>query len=727
MSVQFTGLTSISSSPDLSVGGQVIFTLSFSSPLFAFAPVPSLTLSNGATASFDPVDSSFGAGNIAFSYTVAPGDADAADLRVQQVNNGSSIVDGLLMPVDLSDPSNLLGAPQGLMVDTTPPTVSTSVVPTIEAATAQGAPVTFTATANDAIDGLGVDLVSFNEGGQPVSSGQVFSLGHHDITASAQDNAGNIGSATLSFDVVDTTAPTVSASAPATTEATSAQGAAVTFTTTVADLVDGSTDPVTYRENGNSVSSGAIFGIGHHTVVASATDTSGNVGHATLDFDVVDTTAPTVSASAPATTEATSAQGAAVTFTAVATDIVDGSTDPVTYLENGNSVSSGAVFGIGHHTVLASATDTSGNVGQATLNFDVVDTTAPTVSASAPATTEATSAQGAAVTFTATAADLVDGSTDPVTYRENGNSVSSGAVFAIGHHTVLASATDTSGNVGHATLDFDVVDTTAPTVSASAPATTEATSAQGAAVTFTAVASDVVDGTADPVTYTENGNSVSSGDTFAIGQHTVIASATDTSGNAGQTTFSFDVAAHELSITNAATGVSNTGMSDTYSGPVPYLEHQFLWSGPQGVAITANVPNVFIHGGDGDDALQVTSGRNVLDGGEGSNFLVGGTGADGSDTFFVDARTSAPTWSTIVNFHLGDKVTIWGFAGDNSDASWVGQAGADGFTGATLRAQVNGHDSSITFAGMDSSEASGLSLSTGTVDGQNYLVIARNS
>ncbi|HYZ64564.1 MAG TPA: hypothetical protein VE650_19095, partial [Acetobacteraceae bacterium] len=138
--------------------------------------------------------------------------------------------------------------------------------------------------------------------------------------------------------------------------------------------------------------------------------------------------------------------------------------------------------------------------------------------------------------------------------------------------------------------------------------------------------------------------------------------------------------------------------------------------------------DTFLHGGSGDDALKVTTGSNVLDGGDGSNFLVGGTGGDGGhDTFFVDARTSAPTWSTIVNFHAGDQVTIWGFQAASSTTNWVGQSGIAGFTGATLQAQVNGHDSSVTFAGVSDAEANQFAFSSGTASGQNYLLITRLS
>ena len=234
-----------------------------------------------------------------------------------------------------------------------------------------------------------------------------------------------------------------------------------------------------------------LFSVGSHAVLASATDLAGNTASTSFSFDVKDTTAPVVAASAPARTEATSAAGASVTLAASAIDAVNGAV-PVTLSENNVSVASGDTFAIGQHTIVASATDATANTRTVSFSFDVVDTTAPVVTASAPASTEATSATGASVAFIASSTDVVDRS-DTVTFSENGTSVKSGDTFAVGLHTIVASAKDAANNTGTTQFSFDVVDTTAPVVTASAPATTEATSASGASVTFTYSATDVVD------------------------------------------------------------------------------------------------------------------------------------------------------------------------------------------------------------------------------------------
>lgn len=57
----------------------------------------------------------------------------------------------------------------------------------------------------------------------------------------------------------------------------------------------------------------------------------------------------TLTSSPPALIGATSAAGAAVSFSGVALDAVDG-TDPVVFREGGTEVRSGDVFGLGRHT-----------------------------------------------------------------------------------------------------------------------------------------------------------------------------------------------------------------------------------------------------------------------------------------------------------------------------------------------------------------------------------------
>ena len=178
---------------------------------------------------------------------------------------------------------------------------------------------------------------------------------------------------------------------------------------------------------------------------------------------------------------------------------------------------------------------------------------------------------------------------------------------------------------------------------------------------------------------------------------------------------------------DTVTHQAGTTSGQTYSGGVNYLQSQYLWSGFDSVNVSTSLPDVFVRGGPGNDALAAQSGSNVIDGGSGSNFLAGALGTDGgSDTFFLDGRGSATTWDTIVNFHPGDAVTLWGFVPGQSTMSWAANDGTGGYTGATIHAATAGAgtptNASVTFTGVSLADAQNkFALSSGTAGGIPYL------
>src|SRR5206468_4103031 len=160
-----------------------------------------------------------------------------------------------------------------------------------------------------------------------------------------------------------------------------------------------------------------------------------------------DTTPPTVTAPPPIVVEATSAAGAVATFTASATDIVDGT------VATACSPASGSTLPLGLTLITCFATDSHGNTGSASFHVTVLDTTPPIVTVPPAIAAEAASAAGAAVTFTASASDIVDGSVATTC------SPASGSTFGIMPTLVNCSATDAHGNTGSASFHVTVQDT----------------------------------------------------------------------------------------------------------------------------------------------------------------------------------------------------------------------------------------------------------------------------
>lgn len=303
-------------------------------------------------------------------------------------------------------------------------------------------------------------------------------------------------------------------------EATGPNGAAVTYSGTADDPDSGSL-PLEFDPP-----SGTIFPLGTTTVQYSATDLAGNTTTGSFTVTVVDTTAPTLPVLANIiNVEATGPNGAVVSYDGEASDVVDGT------LNLEFDVSPGALFPLGTTTVNYSATDASGNRASNSFAVTVVDSTAPTLPMLPNiANVEATGPNGAAVVYSGTANDLVDGMVS-ISFD-----IMSGSTFPLGTTTVQYSATDAAGNAANGSFTVTVVDTTAPTLPLMPNINAvEATGPNGAAVSYSGVATDLVDGA-----ITLNFD-VASGSVFSLGTTTVQYSATDAAGNKANGSFAVTV------------------------------------------------------------------------------------------------------------------------------------------------------------------------------------------
>jgi hypothetical protein len=287
------------------------------------------------------------------------------------------------------------------------------------------------------------------------------------LSARARDAAGNLTTSATVIVMIDTTAPTVSMTAPA--NGATASGV-VTVSATASDnvgvlgvqfLLDGAalgtedtTAPYAISWDSTTASSGA------HTLSARARDAAGNLTTSATVSVTIDNAAPTVSMTAPANGATVSGM---VTVSATASDnrgvvgvqfLLDGAalgtedtTAPYSISWNSTTASSGS------HTLSARARDAAGNLTTSATVSVMIDTTAPTVSMTAPANGATVSGM---VTVSATASDnvgvvgvqfLLDGvplgaedRTAPYSISWNTQPVS------LGSHTLAARARDAVGN-----------------------------------------------------------------------------------------------------------------------------------------------------------------------------------------------------------------------------------------------------------------------------------------
>lgn len=343
---------------------------------------------------------------------------------------------------------------QVLPPDVTPPVVTPPANVTIEAVSAAGVGV-------DRLLGFvqGASALDDRYGSLPVSNNAptVFPLGSRLVTFTATDNEGNVGRATATVTVVDTTAPTITgnvdvaveAEGPAGTAATNPVIAAALAVVAASDIVDGTV----------SVSSNApsVFPLGVTTVTFTAVDSRSNAATATLVVRVGDATPPDISVGNNISVEAVDATGTPASdntinlllSTASALDAVDG----VVAVTN----DAPSVFPIGITLVTFTAQDAAGNQSSVTREVTVGDNSGPTVTPPADVTVVETGggviSSGASVLSTFFSGVSATDTVDPNPSIDN----DAPASLPVGANVITFTATDATGNTGTATATINVV------------------------------------------------------------------------------------------------------------------------------------------------------------------------------------------------------------------------------------------------------------------------------
>jgi hypothetical protein len=335
-----------------------------------------------------------------------------------------------------------------------------------------------------------------------------------------------------------------------TVAAVDASGATATYNVTATDPTSG--DPLTVS---CLPASGSQFLLGDTGVECSTTDSGGQPATTDFTISVKDQTNPVVAVPSDISASTGSPGGAVVTYSASASDNVDGALTP------NCAPASGTTFAIGQTSVTCTATDTAGNQGSASfhVNVSLLDTTPPVVTVPGAMNVNATG-PATTVTFSASAVDAVDGN------RPVSCSPPSGSGFLVQQTTVTCSATDNSNNTGQASFTVTVHDVTAPQLTVPVDQTAGATSPAGAAVTYSAQATDNVDGAITPVC------APASGSTFPAKVTTLVScTATDAAHNATTKTFHVTVndSAPVLTHVNDIVAEANSpgGAAVTYTPP----------------------------------------------------------------------------------------------------------------------------------------------------------------
>ena len=311
---------------------------------------------------------------------------------------------------------------------------------------------------------------------------------------------------------------------------------------------------------------------GKYTLVARATDAAGRVGKAEETFTVAksgvpeETVAPTVQITLNGTANASGVYEDSVEVTLEASDTGGSGLAKTEYSLNGSAFQTYSqplnLTTPGEYTVEARATDNAGNVGESEETFTVANSNAPadaidpTVSLTLGGTTDASGAYQGSATVTITAADEGGSGLAATEYSLDGEPFvaysSPVTVTTSGEHTVVARASDEAGNTTTTEPQMFTVaggttpgDTTDPTVSASADGAERSSNVFENSATVTITAADEGGSGLAKTEYSLDGDPFQDYETpftvTSLGNHTVVAKATDGAGNAAESTLTFQV------------------------------------------------------------------------------------------------------------------------------------------------------------------------------------------
>lgn len=247
--------------------------------------------------------------------------------------------------------------------DTIPPVLVLPADLTVEATSAQGATVEFSATATDTVDAAPAVTCT-------PPSGSTLAVGASIVGCTARDASGNEAAGMFWVTVEETSPPLLTVppdvSAEATGSLTSIDIGQATATHNLAVTIVNDA-PTT-------------FPVGNTVVTWTATAANGKKTSGTQKVTVVDTTPPVLDGLVNQTIEATSADGAVALFNVTASDLVDETVDVPC------SATSGSTFPLGTTLVSCSAMDDDGNIANGSFTITVQDTTLPVLTVPADIT-----------------------------------------------------------------------------------------------------------------------------------------------------------------------------------------------------------------------------------------------------------------------------------------------------------------------------------------------------
>ncbi len=334
-----------------------------------------------------------------------------------------------------------------------------------------------------------------------VQAGGAFSVtvtlpnqGTNSIVATVTDSLGLVGTSAAVVDTLDNVPPTVTITSAA--EASNVAAQTITGTATSGGLAAVAGQTVALIDNGTTLGTATVQADGTfsanvilpnqgaNSIVATVTDSFGNIGSSSAVLDTLDNIPPTVTITSAAegsrnpnqTITGTLASGGAATVvgqTVILTD--NGMTLGTAVVQADGTFSTNVTLPTqGANAIVATATDSFGNTGTSAAVVDTLDNIPPTVLITSAAEASQTAAQTISGTVVSGGAAVVVGQT--VTLTDNGEVLGTATVQAdgtfsanvalpdLGANAIVATVTDSFGNTGSSAAVVDTLGSVAPTI-----------------------------------------------------------------------------------------------------------------------------------------------------------------------------------------------------------------------------------------------------------------------
>lgn len=420
-------------------------------------------------------------------------------------------------------------------------------------------------------------------------------IGANVITVTAIDSFGNKGTATLTVNVNDVTAPVVTFTTPVTNPfttntpfvsiaGTASDDAAVTsvkWSNTATGKSWGCTGLSSWSVNNIPLNPGA------NVINITASDAAGNESVSSITVNFVDIQSPVVTITSPSSTGSFNTTSKSITVAGTSSDDAGVSTITWSNDRGGNGVCSGknswTAYGIalevGVNVITVTGSDASGNNGKSVLTVTLTDASSPTVKIVSPTVGSNYVTDVATVGISGTASD--DIGVKKVTWSNIATGQSgdctgtsswavAGIALNVGANMITITAYDDAGNQGTKSLSVVFGDSIAPKVTLVTPSSNPySTSAK--IISIAGTASDNVGVKSLQWSNSRGGSGNCSGTTewsyndlpLQIGANIITITALDAAGNKGTTTLTINVTDVTVPVVTITTPNTNPFTTNT--------------------------------------------------------------------------------------------------------------------------------------------------------------------